>query len=182
MGNTDLSRVMAYALRHAPQEFGIELDQEGWVDIEELIRGLNSKDRFKDIRKEDIIDVVRNCNKKRYEVNGNRVRACYGHSVQKRVYKEEKEPPKVLYHGTDRKFLESITEHGIKSMSRQYVHLSEDKETARMVGARHGENTVILVINAEQAFKDGIKFYYGNDTTWLSDDIPGKYIESIIDI
>ena len=39
-------------------------------------------------------------------------------------------PPDVLYHGTARRFLESINENGLLPQSRQYVHLSQDNETA----------------------------------------------------
>ena len=44
-------------------------------------------------------------------------------------------------------------------MSRQYVHLSVDTETAMQVGKRHDSEPVILKINAAEAFESGIKFY-----------------------
>lgn len=31
-------------------------------------------------------------------------------------------------------------------------------------------------VDAENAWKDGIKFYLGNDKVWLADSIPDKYI------
>jgi putative RNA 2'-phosphotransferase len=60
--------------------------------------------------------------------------------------------------------------------SRQYVHLSQDIETAENVGKRHDNNPCILVVDALRASDDGIKFYYGNEKVWLADRIPGKYI------
>ena len=37
----------------------------------------------------------------------------------------------------------------------------------------------ILKIDANQASKDGIRFYYGNEKVWLADEIPSKYIVEI---
>lgn len=37
-----LSKEISYALRHAPWEYELELDDEGWVDIEQLLINLSS--------------------------------------------------------------------------------------------------------------------------------------------
>ncbi|WP_330375506.1 RNA 2'-phosphotransferase [Inediibacterium massiliense] len=90
--------------------------------------------------------------------------------------KENEEPPGVLYHGTARRFLESIIENGLLPRSRQYVHLSIDVDTALQVGKRHDNQPILLVINAKQAWGEGVKFYQGNDKVWLADFVPSKYI------
>lgn len=95
------------------------------------------------------------------------------------IVKEEKVLPEVLYHGTARRFLDSIREKGLLSKERQYVHLSQDIETAHRVGMRHDMKPYILKIAADQAAKDGIRFYYGNEKVWLADEIPSKYILEI---
>lgn len=35
-----LSKEVSYALRHAPWEYELEIDEEGWVDINQLICSL----------------------------------------------------------------------------------------------------------------------------------------------
>ncbi len=35
----ELSKEVSYALRHAPWEYELEMDEEGWVNIEQLLRG-----------------------------------------------------------------------------------------------------------------------------------------------
>ncbi|MHC5228101.1 RNA 2'-phosphotransferase [Enterococcus sp. LJL99] len=52
------------------------------------------------------------------------------------IKKVQSVPPKILYHGTANKFLKSIKKEGLIPMSRQYVHLSEDLETATLIGNR----------------------------------------------
>ena len=104
-------------------------------------------------------DIVETDNKQRYSFkdNYNYIRANQGHSIPINPDLEEKEPPYHLYHGTASRFLESIKATGIQKQTRTLVHLSQDKDTAYTVGKRHGE-PVIIVINAYQMHKDGIKF------------------------
>ena len=63
-------------------------------------------------------------------------------------------------------------------MSRLYVHLSKDFETAKKVGARHGE-CVVLIINAKKMYEDGIKFYISENGVWLTEYVDPRYILSI---
>lgn len=117
--------------------------------------------------------------KKRHEIKNGNIKAFYGHSLPMKISKEEKMPPNVLYHGTARRFLKSITENGLQPQSRQYVHLSQDLETARNVGSRHDDKPCILIIDAKTAWSDGIRFYLGNEKVWLSDEIPAKYLKEM---
>lgn len=94
-----------------------------------------------------------------------------------KILKEEKMPPDILYHGTARRFMSSIMENGLLSQNRQYVHLSQDIETAENVGKRHDDKPCILKIEAKRAWNEGIKFYLGNEKVWLADAIPGTYIK-----
>lgn len=74
----------------------------------------------------------------------------------------------------------SIRQKGLLPKGRQYVHLSQDVETAYSVGMSHDMNPCILEIDAKQAWKDGIIFYYGNEKVWLADEIPSKYISETL--
>lgn len=171
-----LSREVSYALRHAPWEYELEMDEEGRVSTEQLLDALHKDEKWKDVTENDLMEMIEKSEKKRHEISNGKIKAHYGHSIPMRIIKEEKMPPKVLYHGTARRFLDSIRENGLLPRSRQYVHLSQDIETAHSVGMRHDKKPCILKIDAEQAWKDGIKFYYGNEKVWLADELPGKYI------
>ena len=128
-------------------------------------------------QEEDIVALMQQSEKERYELKNHRIRAYYGHSFSKKIMKQRNIPPKVLYHGTARRFVSSILTTGLQPMSRQYVHLSQDVETAKQVGMRHDTQPVILMINAQSAFQDGVAFYLGNEKVWLSETIPPQYIE-----
>lgn len=98
-----------------------------------------------------------------------------GDSIPVDVELEEKEPPRILYHGTGEKYIASIDQNGLIPKSRLYVHLSKDVETAKAVGKRHGKE-VVYSINSEQMYKDGYKFYLSKNGVWLTKRVPVKYL------
>ncbi|AET59189.1 putative RNA 2'-phosphotransferase [Paenibacillus terrae HPL-003] len=173
----ELSKEVSYALRHAPWEYELEIDDEGWVSIEQLIESFATNDKWIQLETNDLIEMVNSSEKKRHEIQGNKIRALYGHSMTNKILKEEKEPPNVLYHGTAKRFLDSIKVKGLLPQARQYVHLSADTDTAIQVGKRRDNEPQILKVRAMEAYTQGVKFYYGNDKVWLADFIGAKYIE-----
>jgi len=164
-----LSKEISYALRHAPWEYELEMDEEGFVPLEQLLNALG-------ITKDDVLKVMEISEKKRLELNGDKIRALYGHSIPMHIKKIEGTPPSVLYHGTANRFIDSIKQTGLLPMKRQYVHLAIDEETATAVGKRRDKSPVLLKIDTKQAIADGIRFYIGNDKVWLCDKLPAKYI------
>jgi len=172
----NLSKKMAFALRHKPEQCGLKLDKEGYTNVNGLLEYLRSLKRFCDVTMEDIKDTMLNSDKKRFELNGENIRAYYGHSCVQKIEKIATEPPKILYHGTSGEAAEKILKEGIKAQERQYVHMSMDIETATKVGSRKDKTPVILEVDTEKAAQDGLKFYLGNETTWLADYIPPEYI------
>lgn len=86
-------------------------------------------------------------------------------------------PPDILYHGTSHKAYEIIMDSGLKPMSRQYVHLSTDTDTAVRVGKRRDKKPVILTVDAKRAYADGVVFYSsGYETVILADFVPAEYL------
>ena len=170
-----LSREVSYALRHAPWQYELELDENGWVSVEQLLTALKENSQWESVTIEDLEHIIECSDKKRHELVDGRIRALYGHSVPKKIVKESAEPPVILFHGTARRFLESIENKGLLPKWIQYVHLSNDIETALQVGKRHDDKPIILEIDAKRAWDEGVKFYLGNDKVWLADSIPSKY-------
>jgi len=172
-----ISRKMSYALRHNSEKYGLKLAQDGSVEIGTFLRAMNGMHHFDPPLTETVIrEVMARSDKQRFAIEDGRIKALYGHSFQNKVDHKEAVPPAVLYHGTARRFLDSIMEKGLLPMGRQYVHMSADIETAEQVGRRRDNRPVILTVDAKQAAADGIKFYIGNDKVWLADQIPPQYL------
>ena len=177
MSNTETSKFISLILRHKPQTIGITLDEHGWANVEELIRGV-SKTHPLDMKL--LEQIVAEDEKQRYSFNEDKtlIRANQGHSVPVDVELEEKVPPEVLYHGTGEKFVADIDKQGLISKSRLYVHLSADTETAKKVGARHGK-PVIYRVKSRAMNESGIKFYKSVNGVWLVKEVPLKYLEKL---
>ncbi|MEJ2746487.1 MAG: RNA 2'-phosphotransferase [Anaerolineae bacterium] len=172
-----LSKGMAQALRHQPVRYGLELDEEGWVLVADLLAGLCRRRHWCDLTVEEVQAVLAMPGKQRYEMKNGRIRALYGHSTHVMVHKETAVPPPFLYHGTAPETVSHILQEGLRPKKRQFVHLSVDVETARMVGQRKARQPVILRVRAWEAYETAVSFYRGNDATWLADHIPPEFIE-----
>lgn len=175
-----MSVFLSLVLRHQPDAAGITLDEHGWADVEELIEGFQKTGRPLDL--EMLKEIVRTDEKGRYRMSedGTLIRANQGHSIPVDVELKETKPPKVLYHGTAERFLPSIMTQGLKSMSRLYVHLSGDYETAVKVGKRHGK-PVVLKVNAREMEMAGIAFYLSDNGVWLAKHVEMKYLSILAD-
>lgn len=173
-----LSKFISFILRHKPEYIDLELSNDGWAYVYELID--NIKAAGKNIDKDILERVVLYNDKKRFSFNENHtlIRANQGHSINADLQFEEKEPPEILFHGTSINNIDSIKNEGIKKMNRLHVHLSLTEDTAKKVGERHGKPAVIK-INSKQMYKDGIKFYLSENKVWLCVYIEPKYILDI---
>jgi putative RNA 2'-phosphotransferase len=171
-----LSKIIAHALRHAPWQYELELDDDGWVAVDQLLSALRLNPKHKNVNVADLERMITQSDKKRYEIVDGRMRAFYGHSMPKKISKTEAEPPATLYHGTTRAVLNAILKEGLKPNQRQYVHLSQDIETAWQVGKRRDSKPVIFEIDAKRAYANGVNFYLGNENVWLADAIPPEYL------
>jgi putative RNA 2'-phosphotransferase len=172
-----LSKLLSLILRHEPEKFGLALDDEGWVGLPELLTAVRQRRDWQQATEVEIQEVVESSDKQRFEIDGERIRARYGHSVPQAVSYPEVEPPELLYHGTSPEVLPAIRAEGLRSMKRQYVHLSVDTEQARAVGRRHSSRPVILTVRAREAWQAGVKFYQPEARLYLSPAVPAAFVE-----
>ena len=158
---------LSFLLRH---DTDYAFDEHGYRTIDDLIKNHN-------FTMDELIYIVETNDKQRYEFNDNKskIRARQGHSINVNVDLKQSTPPDILMHGTATRFLDSIMDNGIKKMSRNYVQLSEDYDTAIEVGKRHGK-PVVLYVDTKKMKEDGCIFYLSNNNVWLTDYVHQKYI------
>lgn len=173
---TRLSKYLSLILRHRPEVANIQLDENGWTSVAELLNQV--KDRGKAIDQSTLKTIVENDNKQRYAFSedGLYIRANQGHSVKVDLGYKAMTPPTMLYHGTAEKFISNIRHEGLKKRTRHHVHLSAELATAKNVGSRHG-NPVILIVKAKEMSQSGYDFFLSNNGVWLTDHVPVEYIE-----
>jgi putative RNA 2'-phosphotransferase len=169
MHDVQLSKLMSHALRHAPWQYELELDEAGWTPVADLLAAL-------DVSRAQLADVVRDSPKQRFELVEDRIRARYGHSVPGRIACEPGTPPAELYHGTSTSAATGILQDGLRPMRRQYVHLSVMREMAETVGSRKGEVVRVLTVDTPAARAAGVNFLRGNEIVWLAEHVPAEFL------
>jgi len=166
------SRQISYLLRHNPED--LKMDKHGYVFVADLLRKTK-------ISKEELDDIVENNDKKRfgYSEDGFKIRARQGHSAKLGVdvgYKEVQFPRK-YFHGTAEVNKVSILNNGLNSGNRDYVHLSQDMNTAVLVAHRHSRVVVVFEIDGIQMKRDGLKIYESENGVILTEYVSPKYIK-----
>jgi len=184
-----LSTFVSGALRHFPDDVGLELDERGWADYDALVAAVERKYDWADSG--HVAAVVATDPKGRFERtnagagtgsgdgdagDGGRVRAAYGHSVDVDLEPTDAPVPDTLYHGTAPSNVDSIREEGLRPMARQQVHLSQSRDAARTVGRRHADEPVVLAVDARTMLADGHRIAKRGQETYTTDAVPPVYL------
>lgn len=173
---TKISKLLSYLLRHSPGDAGLQLDNAGWIEVDDLLKGVARMGRT--ISRDQLDYVVENNAKKRFEYSQDHlhIRASQGHSVEVDLNYEQQWPPEFLYHGSASRFIDSIRELGLQKMKRHHVHLSAETKVTMEVGARRGR-PILLTIRAAEMNRAGHSFYCSTNGVWLTDHVPPAYID-----
>lgn len=177
---TKIGKTLSYVLRHKPQSIGITLESNGWVDLNVLLKNIQTKI---ECSIEEIKEVVATCDKQRFKISddGKKIKANQGHSTDVKIEFEKIVPPFKLYHGTAPRFISAIFKEGLKKMNRHHVHLYAEENLKKAIdtGSRYekGAKPVVLVIEAKQMHNEGYKFFKSDNNVYLTELVPPKYIK-----
>ena len=170
---THLSKFLSLVLRHEPEAASIELDANGWAAVDALLAGCAK--HGVSLTRDDLVELVRTSDKQRFALEGDRIRANQGHSVEIDLGLPASIPPTILFHGTVARSLDAIRRDGLRPRGRTHVHLSPDRETARKVGQRRGR-PVILEIDAAGMVAEDFTFRRSANGVWLTDWVPARFL------
>ena len=171
---------LSYLLRHAPQAAALDMDSHGWVSVAQLIQMVNATGKYH-LDRATLEEIVATDDKGRFRFSrdGQRIKACQGHSIPwVRPELENLPPPRFLYHGTTTAALEKILESGeISKMSRHAVHLQADARKAWQSAARwKGKTPAVLKVDALALAETGVEFGRTENGVWCCEAVPAKYI------
>jgi putative RNA 2'-phosphotransferase len=168
-----ISKFLSYVLRHRPKNYPLAHDEQGfvlWADLFALVQR-----RFPEATEAEVLRLIQESEKKRFEFRDGKARATYGHSFPMILGLQPVEPPRQLYHGTARDLAQSILRSGLKPRDRQFVHLSSSLNEAQTVGKRRDPAPAVIVIDAHAACAAGVEFY-ASGPLFLTADIPPKFL------
>ena len=170
MTKKGVSFYLSYLLRHHPDDLNLDMDIHGYVDVESLISRINDQGRYH-LSRQLLDEVVATDSKGRYRYSkdGQRIKACQGHSIP---WVEPElaimAPPEYLYHGATTEALEQILQSGaIMKMNRHAVHMQEDPEKAWKSARRwKGKSPAVLKIAAAELATQGVVFGKSENDVW----------------
>lgn len=182
-----LSKLLTWILRHKAIDFGLKVDPDGYVLLDDLLK----LDKMKGVTLEQVKKVVENNDKQRFALTEKNsqlyIRANQGHNKRvgslindKQLLKKITKPYDICFHGTYKKNIPLIQKTGLKTMNRKHIHLT-NSVTAKS-GIRYNANALVF-INMERAIDDGIEFFESDNGVILTEGKDGcidpKYISEI---
>ncbi len=134
-GTLARSRRLSWLLRHGGAAAGVPMDEAGWAPIDAVLAATG-------LTRDQLERVVATNDKRRLQLDGDRVRACQGHSRDNTAVTLEGLERSwrpwsgrgSLWHGTDTAAIAAIARTGLSPMRRTHVHLTDDP--AAKVGKR----------------------------------------------
>lgn len=178
MNIVEKSKTLSWLLRHGAREANVSMDAAGWVPVGQVLKYLQ-------LSREALEEVVRENNKNRLELVGERVRACQGHSTENmpvtlealeaswRLY----EKGGSLYHGTTVDATVPISREGLVPQKRTHVHLAPSLESK--VGKRSA-TPVVLEISCERLRDAGEKVYEAQNGVILVRRVPASCFVGLV--
>ena len=175
----DLSKYLSFLLRHKPGDIHLDMDRHGWVSAEALINGINTAGKYQ-LNLEKLREIVNTDDKGRYRFSedGQKIKACQGHSVPwVEPEMEYAEPPTYLYHGTTTAALEKILKSGaISKQKRHAVHMQANPQKAWQSAERWHLTPVLLKIDAKAMYDRGFTFGKTENEVWCTESVPTEFI------
>ena len=111
-----IGRILALVLRHAPEKFNVDMDLNGWVNAKDLSFSIQEKRRgFHWLRPWHLNAIADTDEKGRYQMEGDMIRATYGHSIELELDLPTDNIPDELYWPCDPETVSTHLEYGIIS-------------------------------------------------------------------
>ncbi len=172
-----LGRMMAGVLRHFPEKFNLEMDSNGWVDLMSFITAIKRRrPEYHWLRHHHIQAMVKSDPKGRYQLENDKLRATYGHSLDIELDLPTTKIPNKLYYPATEEEVELLLETGLKPSDRKMVHLSKTYDDAKTAGKHRVDNPIILEIDAKSAMKKGAVIKRAGTTVFITRDIEPNFI------
>lgn len=167
---------MSYLLRHGAIKEQVPIDNNGKMQIKDLICWLNKYGR-RNATVEDVMNVIKEDTKSRYSYDSDKdvIWATQGHSMnldtESNMVAWTQDTQ--LIHGSYTENYNSILEGGLKPMSRQHVHMINPIQGDAWKLIR-SNITMIVVVDPVKARKHGVKFLQAENGVILSGPIPSE--------
>jgi putative RNA 2'-phosphotransferase len=164
-----LTKFIAYALEHRPDEFGLVLDPDGFIKIKNFLKAIHEGEGFKYVRRSHLEELIITLPDPPIEIKGNSIRAKYRDKLSQ--HSPAQNLPKLLYTCVRRRAYPVVLEKGIFPTAYSQVVLSSRRDLAERMGKRIDPMPVLLTIHTNKSAAEKIVFYRAGETLFLADSI-----------
>jgi putative RNA 2'-phosphotransferase len=164
------SNLLSYVLGRRPFEFGLVLDENGFVSMQTLLKAIHEEAGWTHIRASHFQELLLRETDIPIECVGNRMRAVDRVHLPKQVITAD--PPKLLYVCVRRKAHAHVFENGISPTAYPRVILSSDREMAVRIGMRNDAQAVLLTVNTDKCKAQCVIFHHAGGTLYTAERIP----------
>ncbi len=159
-----------YVLGRHPDEFGLVLDDNGYIKIKEFIQAITETDGWRHVRSSHINDMLLMLNEPPIEFDENRIRAKDRSRLSSAAVCEN--PPKLLYVCIKHKSYLSVLDKGIFPTAHARIICSKDTEMAERIGKRRDNQPTLLTIHVSKMKDQGLQFLHAGDLLYQTDFVP----------
>jgi putative RNA 2'-phosphotransferase len=164
-----LTKFIAYALGHKPDEFGLVLDPDGFIKIKEFLKAIREGDGFKYVRRSHLEELIITLPDPPIEIKDNLIRAKYRDKLSR--HSPAQNIPKFLYTCVRRRAYPVVLENGIFPTAYSQVVLSAHRDLAERMGRRVDAMPVLLTVHTRKPAAEKIVFYRAGETLFLAESI-----------
>ncbi|MFO7714945.1 RNA 2'-phosphotransferase [Desulfosarcina sp.] len=166
-----LSKMLVYILGRQPDEFGLVPDPDGYVKIKDLIKALAEEPGWRQVRLNQINQLIHTTCAPVIEMQDNRIRAVDRSDLF--LPEIPTKFPKLVYFPVRQRAYSAILEKGLPAVTSGYrIILADQMELARRLGRRIDPSPVILTVNSDHARKLGATMWQFGNQLFLSDCLP----------
>ena len=175
-----LGRTMAGILRHFPERYGLDMDEQGWVDLRDFVTAVQIRHKkFRFLKPHHVLGIIDTDPKGRYQFLEGKIRATYAHSCDVDLNLPTDDIPEILYFPTTEEECSILLEIGLKPSDRKMVHLSRTLPSAMEAGRVRVNDPVILEVDAEKATDEGVEIGKAGKTVYTTKDVPPDYLRRL---
>ncbi|MBL8604329.1 MAG: RNA 2'-phosphotransferase [Myxococcales bacterium] len=177
MPPAELSKRLSWLLRHGARASGLAMSAEGWASVDAVCAALGCG-------RADLDAAVAENTKARFALDGARIRAVQGHSLEGTPVTldaleaswEPYEAEAWVWHGTALGALDGIHREGITAQARSHVHLAISPDST--VGKRSGVD-VLLGVCPKTLGQHGLGLFKSDNGVVLARRVPRDAVVAV---
>lgn len=166
------AKLLSYVLGRRPYEFGLVLDENGFVPMQVLLKAICGEEEWKFIREAHFHELLLRGPESPIELSENRIRSIDRSHLP--VHAISSDPPKLLYVCVRRKAHAHVLEKGISPSVYSRVVLSSDRDMALRMGRRNDSKAVLLSVFCNKCKEQGVLFYQAGGSLFTAAHIPPR--------